>query len=135
MKHKLESRLLGEILPQICRKHHIYGFPGGSVGKESTCSAGDTGDAGSTPGSGRSPEGGHGNPLQYSCLDNPMDRGALQAIAHSRYSRATAQHMADLHCCSVIVVIWSHHFMANRWGDSGNSVRLYLFGLQDHCRW
>ena len=31
--------------------------------------------------------------------------------------------------------IWSHHFMANRWGNSGNSVRLYLFGLQNHCRW
>ena len=31
--------------------------------------------------------------------------------------------------------IWSHHFMGNRWGNSGNSVRLYLFGLQNHCRW
>ena len=31
--------------------------------------------------------------------------------------------------------IWSHHFMANRWGNSGNSVRLYLLGLQNHCRW
>ena len=34
-----------------------------------------------------------------------------------------------------IIGIWSHHFMANRWGDSGNSVRLYFFGLQSHCRW
>ena len=31
--------------------------------------------------------------------------------------------------------IWSHHFMGNRWGNSGNSVRLYLWGLQNHCRW
>ena len=31
--------------------------------------------------------------------------------------------------------IWSHHFMGNRWGNSGNSVRLCLFGLQNHCRW
>ena len=31
--------------------------------------------------------------------------------------------------------IWSHHFMGNRWGNSGNSVRLYSFGLQNHCRW
>ena len=52
----------------------LMGFPGGSVGKESTCSAGDVG---LTPESGRSPEIGHGNPLQYSCLGNPMDRGAL----------------------------------------------------------
>ena len=32
-------------------------------------------------------------------------------------------------------VIWSYHFMANRWGNSGNSVRLYFWGLQNHCRW
>ena len=42
--------------------------------------AGDIRDAGSIPGSGRSPGGGHGNPLQCSCLENPMDRGARQAI-------------------------------------------------------
>ena len=42
--------------------------------------AGDTRDAGSVPGSGRSPEGGHSNPLQYSCQENPMDRGAWGAI-------------------------------------------------------
>ena len=34
-----------------------------------------------------------------------------------------------------IMVIWSHHFMANRWGNNGNSDRLYFLGLQDHCRW
>ena len=55
-------------------------FPGGSVDKESTCSAGD---AGSIPGSGRSPGGGHGNTLQYSCLENPMDRGAWQATVYA----------------------------------------------------
>ena len=47
------------------------GLPGGSVGKESACKAGDEGDVGSVPESGRSPRGGHGNPLQYSCLENP----------------------------------------------------------------
>ena len=49
------------------------GFPGGSDGKES---AGDAGDPGSIPGSGRSPGEGNGNPLQYSCLENPKDGGA-----------------------------------------------------------
>ena len=44
--------------------------------------AGDIKDMGSIPGSGRSPGGGSGNPLQYSCLENPMDRGALQTIVH-----------------------------------------------------
>ena len=47
-----------------------WGFPGGSTGKEFAYSAGDVG---SIPGSGRFLGGGHGNPLQYSCLENPMD--------------------------------------------------------------
>ena len=50
--------------------------------KEYACNAGATGDKGSIPGSVRSPGGGHGNPLQYSCLDNPIDRGAWQAAVH-----------------------------------------------------
>ena len=50
------------------------GFPGSSAGKESTCSAGDPG---SVPGSERSPGGGHGNPLQYSCLENPHRQRSL----------------------------------------------------------
>ena len=50
---------------------------GGSDGKESTCNAGDLG---SISGSGRSPGEGNGNPLQYSCLENPMDKGAWWAI-------------------------------------------------------
>ena len=58
------------------------GFRGGSDGKESTCSAGDTGDMALIPGSGISPGRGHGNPLQYSCLKNPMDRGAWQATVY-----------------------------------------------------
>ena len=59
-----------------------WAFPGGSVGKESACNAGDAGDTGSIPGSGRSFGVGNGNPLQYSCLENPMARGAWQAAVH-----------------------------------------------------
>ena len=55
---------------------------GGSVVKNPAANAGHTGDLHSIPGSGRSPGGGHGNPLQYSCLGNPLDRGAWQAPAH-----------------------------------------------------
>ena len=51
----------------------IYSFPDGSNGKASAYNAGDVG---SIPGSGRSPGEGNGNPLQYSCLENPMDGGA-----------------------------------------------------------
>ena len=52
---------------------------GGSGGKESAC---NTEDPGSVPGLGRSPGGGHGNPLQYSCLENPIDRGSWWATVH-----------------------------------------------------
>ena len=55
------------------------GFPGGSDCKESVRNAGDLG---SIPGLGRSPGGGHGNPLQCSCLENPLDRGAWRAAVH-----------------------------------------------------
>ena len=55
------------------------GFPGGPVIKNLSANAGDTG---SIPGSGRSPGGGNGNPLEYSCLGNPMDRGAWLATVH-----------------------------------------------------
>ena len=55
------------------------GIPGGSVVKNPPASAGNTG---SIPGSGRSPGGGHGNPLQYSCLENPMEGGAWKAAVH-----------------------------------------------------
>ena len=57
----------------------IKGFPGGSDSKESAFNARDLG---SIPGSGRSPGGGNVNPLQYSCLENSMDRGAWQARVH-----------------------------------------------------
>ena len=55
------------------------GFPGGSDGKESACNAGDLG---SIPELGISSGEGNGNPLQYSCPENPIDRGAWQAIVH-----------------------------------------------------
>ena len=61
---------------------HLYylgGFPGNVAGKESICNAGDLG---SIPRLGRSPGGGHGNPLKYSCLENSMDRGAWKATIH-----------------------------------------------------
>ena len=70
-----------------CRRHGFYpwvgkipwsrkwlGFPGGSIDKESSCNAGDLG---SIPGLRRSPRGGHGNPLQYSCLENPQGQRGL----------------------------------------------------------
>jgi len=59
------------------------GFPGGTAGKNPPANSGDIRDKGSISGSGRSPGGGHGNPLQYSCLENPMDRGVWRATVHT----------------------------------------------------
>ena len=59
--------------------HLTKGFPGGSDGKESAC---NVGDLGSIPGLGRSPSEGNGYPRQYSCLENPIDRGVWWATVH-----------------------------------------------------
>ena len=62
-----------------CNTHPTKGFPGGSVVNNLPANAGDTGDMDLIPGVGRSPGRGNGNPLQYSCLENPMDRAAWRA--------------------------------------------------------
>ena len=58
------------------------GLPRNTVVKNPPANAGDTKDAGSISGLGKSPGGGNSNPLQYSCLENPMDKGAWQATVH-----------------------------------------------------
>ena len=68
------------------------GFPGGSVVQNLPTNAEDAGNLGSIPESGRSPEEGHGNPLHYSCLGNPMDRGTWQAIVHRITESGTTEH-------------------------------------------
>ena len=60
----------------------MMGFPGGSVSKEFKFLNCNAGDLGSIPGLGRSPGEGNGNPFQYSCQENPMNRGAWQATVH-----------------------------------------------------
>jgi len=67
--------VIGEIIS-------FWGFPGGAVVKNPLANAGDAEDAGSIPRLGRSPGGGNGNPLQYSCLENSMGREAWQATMH-----------------------------------------------------
>ena len=75
-----QSRTRLKRLSSSSRQVYVQvGFPGGSVVKNSSANAGDTG---SIPGWGRSPEEGNGNPLQYSCLGNPMDRDAWWATVH-----------------------------------------------------
>ena len=81
-----------------CYRHLLCtgrGFPGGSVGKESACNAGDAEGVGSIPGSGRSLGGGHGSPLQSSCLENPMD-STVHGVVESDMTEVTK------HACSHI---------------------------------
>ena len=68
------------------------GFPGGMVVKNPPANAGDTRDSGLIPGMGQFRGGGNGNPLQYSCLGNPMDRGDWWAIVHGVAESGTAEH-------------------------------------------
>ena len=60
----------------------MQGSPGATAVKNPPADVGEAGDAGLIPGSGRFPGGGNGNPLQCSCLENPMDRGAWRATVH-----------------------------------------------------
>ena len=70
----------------------IVGFPGDASGiKNSPANAGDVRDVGSIPGSGRSPGGGHGNSLQYSCLENLMDRGTWRDTVHGMTESDTTE--------------------------------------------
>ena len=104
------------IISQYSRKK---GFLGGSYGKESACKAGD---ASLIPGSRRSPGGGNDNPLQYSCLENPMDRDAWQATVH-RVTKCLPRLNTHTHTSSVSSVVrrrasWLHtglsHLEADR---------------------
>ena len=80
----------------------MLGFPDGSVVQNLPVNAGDTGDSGLIPGSGRSPGGGNGNPLQHSCLGNPIDRGTWRATVHGVAESDMTEHTASTHTCPEI---------------------------------
>ena len=92
VQNTLRPSLPGRIQPTLSTlmvplhglgKDVLYlGFPGGSVIKDQPANPGDAGDSGLIPGWGRSPGEGYGNPLQYSCLENPMDKRAWWATVH-----------------------------------------------------
>ena len=74
----------------------IEDFPGGSDGKESSCNAGDLG---SIPGLGRSPGEGHGNPLQYSCLENPLGQRSLMGYSPWGHKESDmTERLSTAHC-------------------------------------
>ena len=77
-------KIIGLELLLFSKTYRDLSFPGGSVVKNPPANARDTRDTGSILGVGRSPAEGHGNSLQYSCLENSMDRGAWQATMRSQ---------------------------------------------------
>ena len=106
----------------------FWGFPGGLDDKESAC---NEGDLGLIPGSGRSPGEGNGNPLQYSCLENPMDGGAWQATVHGVAELDTTEW---LHF-SFWLTLWLHRVLSlvtimNRGAFSRGSTSLWCW-----CNW
>ena len=83
MKHfQLKKKILEVKLTNLEVPRKNISIPGGANGKEPSCESRRLKRFGFNPGSGRSPGGGHGNPLQYSCLENPTDRGAWWATVH-----------------------------------------------------
>ena len=96
----LSSLIYGLKCSLITGEEFRDSFPGGTLVKSPPASAGDAGDTGSIPGSGGSPGGGHGNPLQYSCLGNPMDRGAWRATVHGVTKRPTE--LSDGACSQIL---------------------------------
>ena len=104
---------------QIAFCHTIYfyvvsplplGIPGGSDGKESAC---DAEDSGLIPGSGRSPGEGNGNPIQYSCLENPMGRGAWQATVHGSHKELDTTKQLLFHFIKRFKEKWTFFFSGN----------------------
>ena len=80
----------------------MLGFPGGKEVKNPPANAGDAGDTGWIPGSGGSPGVRNGNPLQYSCLKNSMDRGNWWAIVHRVAESDTNEHIHNLICVQIV---------------------------------
>ena len=84
---------------------YSYGLLQGLRGKESACNAGAT-DIRLIPGSGKSPRGGHGNPLQYSCLEKSMDSGAWWATVHSITKNWIQLKQLSMHADSFVWISW-----------------------------
>ena len=83
------------------------GFPGGAIGKEPPASAGDIRDVGLIPGLGRSCGGGHSNPLQCSCLENPIDMAAWHTMVHRVEKSWTQLKQLSSHACITEVLCFT----------------------------
>ena len=112
------------------------GLPQWLSGKEAACSEGVAGDAGSIPGLGRSPGEGRGNPLQYSFLENPMERGAWWATVRRVTKSQTRLKQPNMHAhvfilgvlmiCSHTLSVWNRSLEMNKRAH-GKMQMLYLY--------
>ena len=116
----------------LCMKNN-NGFPNGSVVKNPPANASDTGDTGALPGSGRSLGGGNGNPLQYSCLRNPMDRGAWWVTVHEleRVGHNLETHAHDNNSQSLLRSTKCLHTSRNSPNDSVGRWYFYYVHFPD----
>ena len=122
LSHRVQKTVLYNCVSFAVHVHNCWGFPGGSVIKNSPANAGGTG---SIPGSRRSPEEGNGNPLQYSCLENPMDKepAGLQFMESQRvrHNLATKQQQQQF---IIATFEFFFYFFAPRFFFSFNTDRL-----------
>ena len=103
------------------------------VGKNLPASAGDIRYMGSVPGLGRSPRGRHGNPLQYSCLENSMDRGAWQATVHRVTQSQTRLKQLSMHARDLDILILTH-MHAYMWCMCMHMLTYDFFSLENFVR-
>ena len=101
-------------LALVVIQYHFWGFPGGSDGKESALKAGDPA---STPGLGRFHGEGNGHPLQYSCLENSMDRGAWRATVHG-VTKKTLLSITKTYILCMYVYIHSKMYIVRCYGKT-----------------
>ena len=110
------------------RLYSFLGFPGGSDGKEPTCNAGDQS---LIPGLGRSPGGGHGNPLQYSCLENPHGQRSLVGPSHGIVKSRTP--LSDKFSFLFFFLIKALEKTSHTWAETGTKHEESMDYCQKSC--
>ena len=118
------SKIFSDLVASVA----VWGFQGGPVVKNLPANAGDTGDVNSVTESGRSPEGGNGNPPQYSCLENPINRGAWWITVHR-----VAESQTQLSIWAHTQQLWSPCELFYKRG-SVSAWQCHLLTLLD-CHW
>ena len=124
-----QTLVLNHLCQTVSQSFNLL-FPDGSWVRNPPASVEDAGDAGSITGSGRSPGKGNGNPLQYSFLENPMDRGAWRATVQ----RAAKSQMPHTHCKTDHQLCSENHCGKNAWGAKMSTAKTLQAKYWTHFR-